>query len=435
MEISKSRYLFSLYWPITHKRNEGGIVVFAYLKRITATLMLSLKVAWWFLLARLKSKNKNPSDASEKKSQEYIEEFTRLLSKELGAMKGPLMKVGQFLSMVDIVPKASQEHLESLLDNSKPIKNIHFARVIEKEFKVPCSTLFAKWENDVYATGSIGQVFKAELHDGTIVAVKIKYRDIEARVRGDMRVVKFFKYAIKIFFYRYNIFGTIEYLERIMLEECDLIQEAKNYKVLKKIFSGYDDLIIPEVYPKLCSRRVLTTKFYEGKRISEVLPSLSLEEKVKLNEMVERFYVYPIQRYNFIQIDPHLGNFLCHDGKLVCLDFGGMHIIEQSVAKVFNEFIQFAKSGNTIALYKLFVTEGLVDAELITLPVFTKYMAKAIIDPYGFDNNEGLNNLNFYFKNYPREPLRSGVVTRDADLPLFVLTYFMFRAFEKRILD
>ena len=140
--------------------------------------------------------------------------------------------------------------------------------MIEKEFKVPCSTLFAKWENDVYATGSIGQVFKAELHDGTVVAVKIKYRDIEARVRGDMRVVKFFKYAIKIFFYRYNIFGTIEYLERIMLEECDLIQEAKNYKVLKKIFSGYDDLIIPEVYPKLCSRRVLTTKFYEGKRIS-----------------------------------------------------------------------------------------------------------------------------------------------------------------------
>ena len=90
-------------------------MVFAYLKRITATLMLSLKVAWWFLLARLKSKNKKPSDASEKKSQEYIEEFTRLLSKELGAMKGPLMKVGQFLSMVDIVPKAVRSTLKAFL--------------------------------------------------------------------------------------------------------------------------------------------------------------------------------------------------------------------------------------------------------------------------------------------------------------------------------
>ena len=140
MEISKSRYLFSLYWPITHKSNEGGIVVFAYLKRITATLMLS-PVAWWFLLARLKSKNKNPSDASEKKSQEYIEGVYEATFKGARSHEGPLMKVGQFLSMVDIVPKASQEHLESLLDNSKPIKNIHFARVIEKEFKVLSSII------------------------------------------------------------------------------------------------------------------------------------------------------------------------------------------------------------------------------------------------------------------------------------------------------
>ena len=82
-----------------------------------------------------------------------------------------------------------------------------------------------------------------------------------------------------------------------MLNECDLIAEAKNYKILAKIFSGYDDLIIPEVYPKLCSRRVLTTKFYDGKRISEVLPRLDLAERKKLNELIDRFYLYPVKRY------------------------------------------------------------------------------------------------------------------------------------------
>ena len=195
----------------------------------------------------------------------------------------------------------------------------------------------------MYATGSIGQVFKAELRDGTIVAVKIKYKDIESRVLGDFRVVKIFRYALKIFFRRYNIAGTITYLEKIMLSECDLITEAKNYKILAKIFSGYEDLIIPEVYPKLCSRRVLTTKFYDGKRISEVLPQLDLAERTKLNELIDRFYLYPIKRYNFIQIDPHLGNFIYFEGKLVCIDFEGMHLIRPEVAEIFNNFINYAK--------------------------------------------------------------------------------------------
>jgi predicted unusual protein kinase regulating ubiquinone biosynthesis (AarF/ABC1/UbiB family) len=250
-----------------------------------------------------------------------------------------------------------------------------------------------------------------------------------------MRVVKLFKYAIKAFFRRYNIYGTIKYLEKIMLNECDLITEAKNYKVLQKIFSAHNDLIIPEVHSSLCSRRVLTTKFYEGQRISEILPLLDLEEKTKLKQLVDRFYFYPIKRYNFIQIDPHLGNFLYCEGKLVCVDFGGMHLMRAEVGVVFNNYIKFANKADVISLYKLFSEEGLIDPELISLAIFTKYMAYAIIDPYGINNSEGINNLNYYFKNYPNEPLRSGVITKDSDLPLFVLTYFVFRSIEKRILS
>ena len=67
-----------------------------------------------------------------------------------------------------------------------------------------------------------------------------------------MKTVKLFRYPINAFFQNYDIAGVIEFIEKIMLGECDLLNEAQNYKLLSKIFEKHDDITIPKVYPSLC---------------------------------------------------------------------------------------------------------------------------------------------------------------------------------------
>ena len=336
--------------------------------------------------------------------------------------------------MLNVLSPIARKNLEKLLASSKPVKSMHFAKIIEAEFGVACSDIFKTWDNEVYATGSIGQVFKAQLHTGEMVAVKVKYPKIEQRVLADFAILNIFMWPIRVYFRKYNVVAIVNYIKNAMYAECDLIQEAKNYENLAKVFSNQTDLIIPKVYKKFCSARVLTNEFFKGSRISEVIPSLNTEEKERLDRLIKRFYFYPIGQYNIIQIDPHLGNFLYSDGKVVCIDFGGLHRIRPEIAQVFNDFLKYTRDADVLKLFELFESNGLIDPKLVNLAIFTKYMAYAMIDPFGCKNSQGINNLNYYFRNYSKEPLRSGVVTKMPDLPVFIITYFVFRNIESRLL-
>ena len=64
---------------------------------------------------------------------------------------------------------------------------------------------------------------------------------------------------------------------------------------------------------------------------------------------------------------------------------------------------------------------------------FTKYLGPVITDPFGCSNAENINNLAYYFKNYAKEPLRSGITDKDSELSIYILTYIMFLAIEEKI--
>ena len=103
-------------------------MILSYLKRVFKTTYLALKVALLFFYAKYQKLSSKDEKRLKKLSQDFIDQFGKMLYDELGAMKGPLMKVGQFLSMVEILPKSFQTNLEKLLDNSKPVASIHFCK-------------------------------------------------------------------------------------------------------------------------------------------------------------------------------------------------------------------------------------------------------------------------------------------------------------------
>ena len=108
----------------------------------------------------------------------------------LGTMKGAAMKVGQVASFVDTgtLPPEFHARLETKLaelrDSAPRVSFADMRKVIERELEAPLEEVFAEFDESAFAAASIGQVYRARLHDGRRVAVKVQYPGIAQAVRA-----------------------------------------------------------------------------------------------------------------------------------------------------------------------------------------------------------------------------------------------------------
>src|ERR1700733_9433356 len=120
-------------------------------------------------------------------------EAARHVVEVLGAMKGPAMKVGQMASMLDLggLPPDELEGLQARLGELRdrapqaPFKDMR--KVIEQDLGDRLGNLFAEFDPDAAAAASIGQVYRARLHDGREVAVKAQYPHVASAVQADLQ--------------------------------------------------------------------------------------------------------------------------------------------------------------------------------------------------------------------------------------------------------
>src|SRR5918998_5616393 len=111
----------------------------------------------------------------------------------LGTMKGAAMKLGQVLSVLDVglVPEEHRERfqqkLAKLRDAAPRVRFADMRKVIEQELDGPLREHFAAFDEAPVAAASIGQVYRARLHDGRLVAVKVQYPGVAQAVRADLQ--------------------------------------------------------------------------------------------------------------------------------------------------------------------------------------------------------------------------------------------------------
>ncbi|MGI8585075.1 MAG: AarF/UbiB family protein, partial [Thermoleophilaceae bacterium] len=111
----------------------------------------------------------------------------------LGQMKGAAMKVGQVASFIDTgafppeVNARLQEKLAQLRDSAPQVSFERMREVVESDLGEPLEDVFAEFQEEAVAAASIGQVYRARLHDGREVAVKAQYPGVAQAVRADLQ--------------------------------------------------------------------------------------------------------------------------------------------------------------------------------------------------------------------------------------------------------
>jgi predicted unusual protein kinase regulating ubiquinone biosynthesis (AarF/ABC1/UbiB family) len=266
--------------------------------------------------------------AADRLEARHLETALRITSL-LGEMKGAAMKIGQLASFVDteFLPEEYrdlyQEQFARLRSSAQAMPWKKVSSVLEEEYEPErLDELFEDFETEAFAAASIGQVHRATLHDGRIVAVKIQYPGVADAIEADLRNAGTIVRLAKALAPGLDPKSIAEELRERVLEELDYEYEAPNQRDFARAYRGHPFIYVPRVLSRLSRRRVLVTEYVEGLDFERV-KELPKDERDRFGEIVFRFSfgsIYHLQHFN---ADPHPGNYiLLDDGKVAFLDFG-----------------------------------------------------------------------------------------------------------------
>jgi predicted unusual protein kinase regulating ubiquinone biosynthesis (AarF/ABC1/UbiB family) len=282
----------------------------------------------------------------------------------LGRMKGAAMKLGQVMSFLDVglvgeeYRDEFQRELARLRDAAPTISFKQMKGVIESELERPITEAFASFDEQPIAAASIGQVYRARLHDGREVAVKVQYPGVAAAVRADMQNLDMILRLLRRMTPAIDVKAVAAEIRERIGEELDYELEAQNQRALARIFSGHPFILVPNVVSSLTRERVLVSELIHGVGF-EQLKDHPQEQRDRVGEIVFRFFLGCLYRHRQFSGDPHPGNFLLlADGRVAFLDFGLFKRMDTDAVELELSAQRAVAEHDALALHALLAGSG-----------------------------------------------------------------------------
>jgi len=296
----------------------------AHLARTTRIVRLTARRGIHWLVVKIRGVT-----ASEARKAELDEGFAirtaEDVARELGQMKGVVMKAGQMLSFIlDGLPPEARRMLESLQANVEPMAPSLAAAVVEAELGAPPEDVFLDWDPIPAAAASIGQVHKAVTRDGRIVAVKVQYPGLDSTIGSDLdNAQMIYRMVSAVALKSLDVQGLVDELRARMADELDYRLEASCQSEFAERYRGHPFVKVPDVISEYSSRRILTSEWVDALSWEEFLAVSDEPARQRAAETIFRFVQGAIYRVGVFNGDPHPGNYLFgHDGSVTFIDFG-----------------------------------------------------------------------------------------------------------------
>ncbi len=281
------------------------------------------------------------------------------LKKDLGEVKGPFMKIAQLISMIpDALPIEYSKQLMQLQSHAPSMGESFVRRRMANELGEDWTKFFLNFNTTASYAASLGQVHKAKLKNGDMVACKLQYPDMQSAVNADLNQFK----LILNLFEKYNkaiktkkIFSEIK--DRL-IEEIDYEDEIKNINIFEKIFKFDKSVNIPKIYRNSSTKRLITMTWLDGQSLDNILliskNKKELSERIAIN--IFNAWYMPFYKFCVIHGDPHFGNYTFKkNGDINLFDFGCVRFFPINFVKaVLNLYYALEKKDEdlTVEAYK-----------------------------------------------------------------------------------
>ena len=242
---------------------------------------------------------------------------------------GPtFVKLGQVLSTrVDIFGAEWIEEFEQLQSNVAPIPSSEIYTLVKAYLGKPVSEVFRSIDPKPAGSASVAQVHRAELLDGTAVAVKVKRPDIEPVIQADLRILNHLARLMESEIpevRRYQPVLMVAYFAKSLAKETDLSVELRYMQRFGQTFSDDPLVRIPAVYPDISNRHILVQDYIGGTLLKDTdLETMPHTLRSALAGRITDTLFTMMLRQGFFHADPHPGNIFVNDnGGITFIDFG-----------------------------------------------------------------------------------------------------------------
>ena len=231
------------------------------------------------------------------------------LAQALGGLKGPIMKVAQLLATIPaVIPPEYAAELQKLQSEAPPMGAAFVKRRMQAELGPDWQARFASFDLTPAAAASLGQVHRATAKDGSALACKLQYPDMQSAVEADLRQLEF---VFALHRRMDPVIDTREIAQEIgarVREELDYEREAKHAALYRHVLADVPEVRVPSVAPELSTKRLLTLGWLEGEKLLSFAQAPQ-EARNRIALAMFKAWWHPFSHAAVIHGDPHLGNY------------------------------------------------------------------------------------------------------------------------------
>lgn len=301
---------------------------------------------------------------------------------------GPtFIKVGQALSTrPDLVRKDYLEELTQLQDQLPPFPSEQAFARIESELGRPIAEIFAQISPEPVAAASLGQVYKAQLHSGEWVAVKVQRPHLREQLSLDLYLIRWASTWLGPWL-PLNLGSTltavVDEFGRKLFEEIDYLHEGRNCERFAEYFRDDPDVYVPRIFWAYSTRRVLTLEWIDGIKLTDVerirAANLEVKQLVRIGVVAA---LKQLLEYGFFHADPHPGNlFALTDGRMAYIDFGMMDQLTEEMKEYLVDALVHLVDRDYNALIDDFIHLGFLQSDVgrqELIPALEKVLADVL---------------------------------------------------------
>jgi ubiquinone biosynthesis protein len=257
------------------------------------------------------------------------------------------VKFGQIIaSSPGAFGESLSREFRHLLDRVPPADSKEVHKLFAEELGGDPSELFAKWDEEPFASASIAQVHYATLHSGEEVVVKIQRPGIRRRVAADLQILKRFAQAVELakLGRRLSAQDVVADFSDNLAEELDFRLEAQSMDAwVSHLHSSPlgKNIRVPQVHWDFTTERVLTMERVRGIRIDDVaaLRKAGFDGVELVKALVFSLFEGGL-RHGLFHGDLHAGNlYVDAEGRIVFFDFGIMGRIDPRTRWLLRELV------------------------------------------------------------------------------------------------
>ena len=340
-------------------------------------------------------------------------------------LRGAAMKFGQLLSLDETVILSPDlaAIFAQLQSSGYSMTPSQLKKVLNHNWGDDWLKHFKYFDVRPFAAASIGQVHKATLKSGEVVAIKVQFPGVKQSIDSDLATLKFIMRTSGMLPENFPLEHYLSQCGDLLKRETDYELEAENINLFSGFLNGSKVIHVPKVYNKLSTDQTLTMSFLEGRELSNIMEfDQSARDEISLN-LIELLF-NEIFNFKMVQTDPNLANFLLtRGGKSICiLDFGACCRVSEDTHRLYKELLSVALSLDLNCIKSFLQEKNFIPQE--TSMAGTKFLENIISvtinelskdETFDFQKSKVFQlivqeNLNLYFDLIPSSVLGSDFI-------------------------